>query len=166
MLQNPLARFQTKIKCGGRKWNTMHFSIFSINTFTDQEWSYGDEDPKLFNRDKLDCRQWARVCKEAGMKGIIITAKHHAGFCLWPSKYTEFSVKNSPWKNGKEDILRELSDACKKYGDHGWNDGGYSGVLDVAGYNYGQRGMQYVKDHEKYPRRKMFVNSEKSLPFC
>lgn len=92
------------------------FIHFSINSFTDKEWGYGDESPKLFNPSELDTDQWARTISEAGMKGVVITAKHHDGFCLWPSKYTEHSVKNSPWKNGEGDLLKELSESCKKYG--------------------------------------------------
>lgn len=92
------------------------FIHFSLNTYTDQSWGFGNEDVKLFNPEKADCRQWARICKESGMKGVIITAKHHCGFCLWPSKYTEYSVKNAPWKNGHGDMVREMADACKEYG--------------------------------------------------
>lgn len=92
------------------------FVHFSINTFTDKEWGFGDESPELFNPTELDTDQWARVAKEAGMKGIIITAKHHDGFALWPSAYTEHSVKNSPWRDGKGDLLKELRASCDKYG--------------------------------------------------
>ncbi len=91
------------------------FVHFNMNTFTDMEWGLGGESPSLFNPTELDTRQWARVAKEAGMKGIILTAKHHDGFSLWPSAYTEHSVKNSPWKNGKGDVIKELA-ACKEYG--------------------------------------------------
>ena len=100
-------------------WQEMEYYAFvhlSVNTYIDMAWGFGNEDASIFNPTNLDCRQWARICKESGMKGIIITAKHHSGFCLWPSKYTEYSVKNSPWKNGKGDIVREMADACKEYG--------------------------------------------------
>lgn len=92
------------------------FIHFNMNTFTDMEWGTGAELPEQFNPSELDTRQWAKVVKEAGMKGIIITAKHHDGFCLWPTATTEHSVKNSPWKQGKGDLIKELSEACAEYG--------------------------------------------------
>jgi alpha-L-fucosidase len=92
------------------------FVHFNMNTFTDKEWGYGDESPALFDPKKLDCEQWVKAAKEGGFKELILTAKHHDGFCLWPSAYTEHSIKNSPYKNGKGDIVKEFTEACAKYG--------------------------------------------------
>ncbi len=91
------------------------FFHFGINTFTDREWGDGKEDISLFNPARLDARQWVRTAREAGIKQVILTAKHHDGFCLWPTQYTEHSIKNTPYKGGRGDIVREVADACKEY---------------------------------------------------
>ncbi len=101
------------------EWQQMDFYLFvhfGPNTFTDLEWGKGTESEDVFNPTNLDCGQWCRIAQAAGAKGIIITAKHHDGFCLWPSKYSTHTVAQSKWRNGKGDVLRELSDSCKKYG--------------------------------------------------
>ncbi|TAD85808.1 MAG: glycoside hydrolase family 29 [Bacteroidetes bacterium] len=100
-------------------WHQMEmnaFVHFTTNTFTGKEWGYGDEDKAIFNPTALDAGQWAKTLKETGFKMLILTCKHHDGFCLWPSKHTEHSVKNSPYKNGKGDVVKEAADAAKKYG--------------------------------------------------
>ena len=95
---------------------TNAFIHFNINTFTNKEWGYGNESPSLFHPTSVNTNQWAKTLKETGFKEMILTCKHHDGFCLWPSKYTERSVKASPYKNGNGDIVQEAREAASKYG--------------------------------------------------
>jgi alpha-L-fucosidase len=99
-----------------QKMEFIAFAHFGINTFTDKEWGEGTESPSLFDPSEFDARQWVRTYRDAGMKMLIIVAKHHDGFCYWPSKYTDHSVKKSPWKKGKGDVVGDLVAACSEYG--------------------------------------------------
>ncbi len=120
------------------------FIHFTINTFTDKEWGYGDESPELFNPSQLDVEQWVITAKEAGFKQLILTAKHHDGFCLWPSQYTEHSIKNSPYKNGKGDVVAEFTAACQK---HGLKVGLYLSPWDRNHKDYGY--PSYINYYKK-----------------
>jgi alpha-L-fucosidase len=137
------------------RWQQMEtnaFLHFTVNTFTDKEWGEGTESPQVFNPTNFNADQIVKALKDAGFQMAILTAKHHDGFCLWPSKYTEHSVKNSPWKNGKGDVVKDIATACKKYG---LKFGVYLSPWDRHEPSYGTNAYN---DHYKNQLRELLTN--------
>lgn len=148
-------KYASQIKPSERqlKWQELEFYgfiHFGMNTIINVEWGKGNDNLKSFNPQSLDTDQWVEVLKSSGMTGVILTVKHHDGFCLWPSKYTDYSVSSTPWKNGKGDIVKEVSQSCQKYD---MKFGIYLSPWDRTEETYGQG-----KPYDDY-----FVNQLKEL---
>ena len=136
-----------------------NFIHFGMNTFTRKQWGTGEEDPATFNPTALDTDQWCEIIKNSGSTGVIITAKHHDGFCLWQTSTTEHSVKNSPWMNGQGDVVKMLSESCEKYG---LKMGIYLSPWDMNAESYGDT-EAYNKFYMDQLRELLVANTDPTL---
>ncbi|MGZ3833467.1 MAG: alpha-L-fucosidase, partial [Mucilaginibacter sp.] len=149
----PYGALPTKRQLNWQETDMYCIIHFSVATYTDKEWGYGDEDPKIFNPQHFSAMQIVGAAKAGGFKGIVVVAKHHDGFCLWPTKTTEHNISKSPWKNGKGDILKEYREACQKLG---MKMGVYCSPWDRNNPHYGK--SEYVTDIYRRQLKELYTN--------